>query len=167
MLRDARFRRMRMRRLAPRHEVVSGSAFYESWHQGETIRAPRSGSGMPAMAAFVGSARNVGPAAGTLDRILDNDLAGAERGIGRRTRCGWRWRGRWRAPCRFIRIADKAIVQAPPAGKGLPHRIDGDAEQDDFQQKSHRPLVLSRRRRVKSPLRVGGQRPLWSAHEWK
>jgi hypothetical protein len=27
--------------------------------------------------------------------------------------------------------------------------------------------VLSRGRRVKSPLRVGGQRPLWSAHEWE
>src|SRR5712672_2448129 len=64
-------------------------------------------SGTPAMAAFFGNARNVGPAAGTLDRILDNDLAGAELGTGRRARCRWRLHARWRGPCRFIRLADK------------------------------------------------------------
>ena len=32
MLRDARFRRIRMRQLAPQHEVAFKSAFYESRH---------------------------------------------------------------------------------------------------------------------------------------
>src|SRR5918995_4904047 len=86
--------------------------------------------GTAALTAFFSTGGIIGAAAGALDRLLDRDLA---------DRHGRSWRRRrWRrGPCRFVRLADEPVVQALPTRKGLPHGINGDAEQDDLEQKPH------------------------------
>jgi hypothetical protein len=113
-----------------------------------------------ALAAFLRGGRDIGPAAGALDRLLDHDPAGTHRrGSGGRARRGRRRVWGWRGPCRFLGVADEPVVHSLPAGEGFPHRIDGDAEQDDLEQESHCPVVLTGWHRVK-PSRVQRLRPL-------